>query len=220
MKKTAAVLALLTSGLLLTQTIFAREATPSTTAVIRKEAVQQRIDTRKLALEDKMAALKEKMASRTAALKTRLQTFKDQRKAQIAERVNATLAKINENQTNQMLKFLNTMTSILDKLEARVNQPTPDIKDPVKAKLAIADARITIASASAAVTTQAQNDYPIEATSEAKIRQEAQDARNNLHTDLLAVRKLVIDAKQAVANAIRIAKSGPPIKEGTASGQQ
>lgn len=228
MKKSVVILTLLTSTLVLTQTIFAQDITSSTRSGAthpRKEQIQTRIDNRKIVLEDKMMedkmmALKEKMASREAALKLKLHAFRDQKKATAAARISDNLNKINTNQTSQMQKYLNTMTAILDRLEARVNQPTPDIKDPVKAKLAIADAKTTIASASAAVTGQAQKDYTIQATSEAKIRQEAQDARNNLHTDILGVRRLVIAAKQAVANAIRVAKSGEGIKEGTASGHE
>ena len=113
---------------------------------------------------------------------------------------------------------------ILDKLEARVNSGTPDIKGSASASAAIASARDAIASASAAVSDQALKDYTIVVTSESNIRIDAKTQRDKLHTDLLALRKIVIDAKQAVANAIRVAKSGKALipglrKEGTSSGQ-
>ena len=168
----------------------------------------------------------ENLASRAAALKTKLQSFKDQRKAVITERINTNLNAINQNQTKQMQAHLNTMTNILDKLAARVNQSTGDIKNPVAARAAIASARISIATASAAVLAQAEKDYTIVVTSEARIKIDAKRQRDQLHADLLTLRKNVIDAKQEVANAIRIAKSGPvPVgtdlnKEGTTSGQQ
>jgi len=211
--------------------------TPSTAVmpIIRKGAtasgatgtgvIKQRLETRKENIEDRITAMREKLASRAAALKTKLQTFKDQRKAVVAERVNTNLNNINQNQTAQMQKHLNTMSEILDKLEARVNKGTPDIKDPAKAKTAIAAARATISTASAAVSAQAAKDYTIQVTSEGKIRIDAKTQRDNLHKDLLATRKTVQDAKQAVANAVRIAKSGVlptktgKIQEGTSSGQ-
>ena len=56
--------------------------------------------------------------------------------------------------------------------------------------------------------TQAGNDYTIEATKEATIKTDARAVRDKLHTDLKATRKLVIEAKQAVGNAIRVAKEG------------
>lgn len=167
----------------------------------------------------KMMPMHPRLASKAAALKLRLQTFKDTKKAEIAERVNTNLNNVNQNRTSQMQKHLETMSSILDRLEARVNKQTPDIKDPVSAKAAIAAARETIATTSAAVSEQALKDYTIQVTSETRIRIDAKTQRDKLHTDLLALRKKVIDAKQAVANAIKVAKSGP-VQEGTTSGQQ
>ncbi len=190
----------------------AQDATSSTAT--RREKVQQRIEirgadrARKENVQDRVTVMREKAASKEAALKARLETCKDKRKAQTAERVNTNLNKINQNQTSQMLKHLNRMSEILDKLEARVKQAT-------LAKTAIADARAAIASSSAAVSAQAEKDYTVQVTSETKIRQDVQAQREQLHTDLKAVRQLVIDAKQKAANAIRVAK-----KEGTTSGQQ
>lgn len=199
----------------------------TSTAAARNQLVQQRIETQKENVENRIAAMKEQIASREAALKAKLQAFKDKKKAQIADRVNTALNRINENQTTQMKRHLGTMTTILDKLEVRVNQAAPDIKDPAAAKAAIASARAAISTASAAVTAQSEKDYTITVTSESKIGVDAKTQRDKLHTDLQAARKLVIDAKQAVANAIRTAKAGSlPVgktvleKEGTESGQQ
>lgn len=160
---------------------------------------------------------KEKVASREAAMKTKLQAFKDKRKAEAAARINTKLNNINAKQTAGMLKHLGKMSALLDKLKARVNSGSPDIKDPAAAKAAIADSRAKIASATAAVKTQAANDYTITVTSESKIKADAQAQREKLHADLKAVRQQVIAAKQSVANAIRVAKGLR--KEATQSGQ-
>lgn len=184
----------------------------------RKEKVKDRIETRKENMENRIANMKERVASKEAALKARLEVFKDKRKAQVAERVNTNLNRINQNQVEQMQKHLNTMTSILDKLEARVNQSAPDIKDPALARQAIADARAAISSASSALVVQTEKDYTISVTSESKVRVDAKAMRDQLHTDLKALREQVRNAKKAVSGAIRVAKSG--VKEGSSSGQQ
>lgn len=158
-----------------------------------------------------------KIASHEAEMKAKIQKFKDKQKAEIAARINTNLNRINQNQTDTMLKNLDLMSSLLDKLADRVTQGTPDIKDPALANQAIADAREAIANARTAVEAQAQKDYTIAVTTETRIRLDAQAKRDQLHTDIKAVRKLVIDAKQAVSNAIRVAKSR---KEATQSGQQ
>jgi len=187
---------------------------------------QDKIEAKRENIEDKIADMKEKLASKTAALRLRLQDFRDKKKAEIAERVNNNLNKINQNQTAKMQKHLDKMSSILDRLEARVESNKPDISDPAAARTAILAARETIATTSAAVSAQALNDYTVVVTSEGRIGLDVKTQRDKLHSDLLTLRKMVIDAKQAVANAIRVARSGRvPVdkelknKEGTSSGQ-
>lgn len=187
------------SAILVGLSLFAASLTPAFAA---PESIRTTVDP---------ATRTEKLASRAAALKTRLQTFKDKRKAEIAERVSANLNALNQNQIAQMQKHLGNMSAILDKLENRINQPNT--------KAAIVSARANIASSSAAVTAQSLKDYTIQVTSETKIKADAKLQRDKLHTDLQTLRKMVIDVKQSVANSIRIAKSGSEIKEATSSGQ-
>ncbi len=192
---------------------------------VNKTKLQEKLETREQRIEDRINVMREKIASKAAALKVKLQTFRDQKKAEIAGRINDLLNKINQNQTAQMQKHLDRMALILSKLEARVNRGTPDIKNPATARSAIASASASIASASAAVSTQAQKDYTIAVTTENRLRLDSKAQRDRLHADLLATRKTVQDAKQAVSNAIRIAKSLSPLntekseKEGTRSGE-
>lgn len=186
--------------------------TATGTAAKRPDLIQQKLET-----------AKENLASRAAALKTRLQAFKDRKKAVLAERINTNLNAINQNQTKQMQKHLNTMTNILDRLAFKVNQAAGDIKDPAAARAAITSARTSIATASAAVSAQAQKDYTIQVTSEARIKPDAKKQRDQLHADLLALKKMIVDERQKVANAIRVARSDKVetsrVKEGTASGK-
>lgn len=215
-KRLAFILFFLTLLAIAAYPVIAEESTPSSA---RKVKVEQKIETRKANVAARIENIKEKMASREAALKLKLETFKDKRKAEIATRVNTNLNKINENQTAQMQKHLEKMSDILNKLEARVNSGSSDIKDPALARTAIISSRASIASAGAAVSTQADKDYTIEATTEANLKRDAQAKREQLHTDLKTVRQLVISAKQSVANAIRVAKGFKTEKEATSSGE-
>ena len=222
--RTIAILLCLAFFALFLHPVFAQDdATPPATA--RKNLIQPKVIIRRENGINKIDTMKAKMASREAELKARLQTFKDKRKAQLAENVNTNLNKINQNRTAEMQKNLDKMSSLLDKLEARVNQPTPDVKDPAAAKIAIANSRQTIATTAAAVKLQSEKDYTIGVTSESQVKVDAQKMRNQLFTDLQSVRKLMIESKQSVSSAIMIAKSGPSTssglnKEGTTSGQQ
>lgn len=196
-----------------------KPANPAVTPLIRKQRIETKVENKIENIEDRINTVRERIASKAAELRLKLQTFRDKKKAEIAERINTALNRINQNQTEQMRKHLKTMSLILNKLEARVRSGAPDIKDTATASAAIVSARTAIASASAAVEQQALKDYTIQVTSESKIATDAKTQRDRLHTDLQATRKMVQNTKQAVANAIRLAKSGF-IKEGTASGKQ
>lgn len=223
--KKAAIASVFLIPVIFATSVLAQDASTSGRPLRGSFITRQRIDATKENVEGRLTAIRENIASREATLRAKLQAFRDQRKAQIAQRVNDNLNKINQNQTDQMLKFLDKVSSILDKLETRVDQNAPDIKDPAAAKAAIADARTKVASAEASVKEQAQNDYTISVTSESTVRKDAQAQRQKLHSDLMAVRTQVIDAKQVAVHAIEVAKSGSSSvnqgqpKEATESGQ-
>lgn len=183
-----AILACFIVSLTLVLPTFAEEATRSTTP--RKEKVLQKAETRK-------DTLKDRMATREATLKTKLATFRDKNKATIAERVNTNLNKINEKQTQAMSNHLDGMSEILAKVETRKGSTS-----------AIISAKVSIASATALVNIQAEKDYTITVTTEAKIKEDAKKMRDMLHSDLKTVRGAIITAKQAVAATIKEATNG------------
>lgn len=181
------------------------EATPASET---RNQIQERIETRKNIVDSKLTAAREQKTERLEALKAKLLKFRNQDKANIAEKINTNLNNINQNQTNQMNKHLAVMSTILEKLENRVKENSLDIKSPEAVKVEIAVAKQTISSASAMVSTQAEKDYTIQITTESRIKVDSKKQRDGLHQDLQAVRKYLIDAKQSVANAIRTAKIG------------
>lgn len=165
----------------------------STTTSPREKLQQKRVDIRANA------------ATHAAELKAKLSKFKDKKKAEVTQKVSGNLNKINQNRTDHFLKFLAKATEILNKLETRVNGAGS--KDTTSAKAAIADARASLASAKAAVQAQAGKDYTITVSSETKVRSDVTLIRDRLHQDLQAIRKQVVDAKQSVANAIKVAST-------------
>lgn len=186
--------------------VYAQDSTKSGTT--RREKIIEKIETRKEVVAQRIDERKVKMATREAALKAKLETFRNKKKATAAARINDNLNKINEVHTLNMQKHLDRMLTLLEKLEARVNSGSPDIKDKTAALSAIASSKAVIATTSAAVTAQAEKDYTIVVSSESRIKIDAKAQRDLLHKDLLALRKLIIDAKQSVINAIKEAKSG------------
>lgn len=190
--------ALILLAVFLTFTSITSAQTASTAATAQQKALGKRD-----ALQQKMDAVKEKIASREAAFKNKLSKFRDKDKAALVERINTTLSQINQKRTADMTNYVNRMSEILSKVEARAGS-----NSDASASAAIANAKASITSAKQAVESQAQNDYTIEVSSESTVRADAKKARDKLHEDLQATRKTVVDAKQAVAEAIRsVAKS-------------
>ena len=182
-----------------------RRAEFATRAAERREQFASQAAQRREAIQERLVEHREEIASKTAQLRVRLEQFRDQRKADLVERINDTLNMINENRTEAMRRYLESMSKLLDELQNRVNSKIAEGKDGTAANEAIASASGAIASASAAVDAQALKDYTIIVSSESAVRVDTKAKRDKLHNDLQAVRKLAIEAKQAVANAIQIA---------------
>lgn len=173
-------------------TVYAQDSTKS--AISPKNNLQQKAQLSKARFEERQAALKEK-----------LKEFKDKRKANLAEKISNNLNRINEKRTSQMAKFLDNTERILNRLAERVDRANSAGKDTTTTKGAITQARDAIKVARNAVSAQKDKDYTITVNNETTIKTDAKATRDRLHTDLQVVRKLVIDAKQAVANAIKVA---------------
>lgn len=201
--------------------VFAQNGTSSGTT--RREAAKQRVQNLRVMIEekreeraskaaehrelmlDRLSDHRARLASKAATLRGRLAQFKDQRKAKIVERINTVLNRINEKITSAMDKHVDKMSELLDKLEDRVAKKGQEGKDTTAADTAIASASAKIASASAAIDAQKLKDYTITISSESAARADAKAARDKLHSDLAALRRIIIDAKQSVAAAIRTA---------------
>lgn len=216
--------ALLILILLVTPTIVFAQ----TRAVVSKDRVEikrEQMASRAAAVRTKMAESKEvflerrsKFASAAATrkdtLKTQLKAIKDRKKAAMAERLDANLSKINETRTTNMLKQLDQMDDLVDRVEARI--ATVSALATTEVASAIAESRDNIDTARAAVQEQSTVSYPVTITTEAALKTEFQEARDQLLADLKKVHTQVVDARKSVAVVfVAIAKT----KEGTSGGQ-
>ncbi len=176
-------------------TVLAETPNATSTGVTKRETT---LDNRQTKLETRKDT-----ASREANLKLKLDKFKDQKKATIVQRVSDNLNRINQTRVDSANKFLANATRILDRLQERVTQRSSG-KDASAANSAIANARSTIASASAAVTLQSSIDYTVTIASESGAKADTKTVRDKFHSDWLNVRKSLIEVKQAVADAVRV----------------
>ena len=189
------VAGIVTLSVILTFLAVSSSAQTATSSLTRKDLVQQRVEDRK-----------EKMASREAALKAKLQSFRDKKKAEIVERIDQNLDKINKHKTEMMMTNLNRMSDLLTRIESNMNSQSEG-KDITKAKESIEKAKIAIANAKVAVTTQSEKDYTVTVTSESKVKTDAQTVRETLKNDLKLVHDLIVEARKALSEAISVTRS-------------
>lgn len=218
MLKTAIIQILVILLLFSPTVILAKTDSATSSTATKNEAAKKRLEDTKLKSQERIKLEREKatakietrqemIASKEATLKARLEKFKDKQKAKITQRVNTNLNKVNENKTSAMLRHLDKMSEILNKVKTRVTEAGNIGSDLASINTAITKAESTITTAKEAVETQSTKDYTIVATSEGKIKGDAKKARDSLHTDLKLVHDLVVAARKAVSDAISTAVS-------------
>ena len=173
----------------------------------RIEKMEVKAASREAKILNNLENKEQKIASRAAMFEQKIATFRNKQKATIAQRINLTLATINQNRTQAMTNRLSLMSEILAKLESRVNIASSNGADVSKATEAISAAKTAIQVAEAALAAQSQKDYTIVVSTEAGIGQDAKSSRNSLLTDLKTTQSLITAARQAVANAISVSVS-------------
>jgi len=121
-----------------------------------------------------------------------LQKINDPKKKALVERIDARIAEVNKTQTLRYFEVLDRLQAFLDK----ITRSTTDQNVLIN----IAAAQSAITNARSAVTTQANKIYTMTITDDLTLRQNAGLIMSQFRQDLIAVYKLVIEAKQAVQN--------------------
>lgn len=186
----------LSSALLLITLISPATAFAQTTATISGTPIKPLLSAR-----DRLETRAANLASREAALKAKLQLFKDKIKAQRVQRISDNLNKINKLRTDQMTKHLEVLSTILTKLQTRVNDATASGSLSQVNQL-ISTAQGAIDTAKAGVDAQSQKDYTITVSSESTVKTDAMTQKDALQQDLNSTHDLVVAARKAVYDAI------------------
>lgn len=173
----------------------------------KKASVTARIDDRKVKVETKIEDRKDKIASREAFMKK----YKDQKKAEVAARLEQNFNNVNQHSTTEMAKNLERLQEVLNKLSTRVSESTASSDLTVQSS--ITTAQNSIISAKEAITLQAAKTYSIATASEATVKTNAQSVKETLAKDLNATRKTVMIAKDSILTAYKqiaaLLKKGP-----------
>jgi hypothetical protein len=134
----------------------------------------------------------------------KLNVIRDERKKVIVEKLENRMNEINKKRTDEMLKHLEVMTGILDRIEQKGNPTSPSATlgaGNIELTNAVAAARTAIATAKNAVEAQAGKTYTPAVVDEVTLRGVVGQSLNQLQAELKAVREKVILAKKALMDA-------------------
>ncbi|MBI1982026.1 MAG: hypothetical protein HYS68_00325 [Candidatus Levybacteria bacterium] len=146
---------------------------------------------------------KEAAQQKREELKTRLQTIKDEKKKAAVERIDTKIANMNEVYTVRFVSILTKLQSVLERVSQKAAEAKANGKDTALADAAIADAQAAIDSAKTAVSAQAAKEYVVSISDEKSLRNSVGATVSQFRKDLRDVHKMVVDAKQAVQNAVK-----------------
>ncbi len=183
--------------LIFTPTVYAESVvtgsarTTTDTATLKlKQQMKLLEDQKKTAVFKINEEAKVAIQAKREEFKARIQTIKDEKKKALAQRIDAKLAEVNKAQTDRFSDVLVRLQGFLDKFEQSATGAVA-LKD-------IATAQAAIDAAKAAVETQAAKVYTMTVVDDSTLKANAGQTVSQLRLNLMAVYKLVIDAKQAV----------------------
>ena len=163
---------------------------------VRKERLNEELKTRR---EESVEKFKEERE----AFKEKVSQIRDTKKKAVVTKIDLKIAEINKKRTEQMTQRLTKMSEILDKVGVRASESSTAGKDLTTVDTIVSSARIAVASAQTAVSTQAGKAYVAAIVSEDAIGDAMSTALQSLQTDLTAVQKLVKSAQLAVQSSVK-----------------
>ncbi|MBF8249587.1 MAG: hypothetical protein HW400_188 [Candidatus Levybacteria bacterium] len=180
-----------TSGIIpTTSALNTQNATDAATKL--KVQMRQLEEQKKTAVSKIKEDAKVMIQAKRDEFKAKLQTIKDLRKKTLVERIDAKLAEVNKNHTTRFTEILVRLQGFLDKIKQSPTATNSTVLADITA------VQTAIDTAKTAVDTQAAKAYTIGITDETSLKINVGATVSQLRLDLMAVYKLVIDAKQAV----------------------
>ena len=183
-----------------------------TQAVLSEETDSEETDSKKQKSRLKQQELLTKKQELAATRQEKKQEFKEklvevrsEKKREIVTKIDQNIEEMNQKWVDRWIVVLDRLEEILVKLEARSQE------EEVVAK--IADARTKIATARVSVNTQAGKIYVIELTSQTGVGLDVKKTINQFHNDIKNTKELVMEARQAVVEVVKLVKGNKTNEE-------
>ena len=132
----------------------------------------------------------------------KLAAIRDEKKKAIVARIDQQIVKLNSGRTSTMLRHLDTIQGVLDKLKTKTQDLANDGKDVTAINAAITKAQAAIDSARTAITVQAGKTYTINITTDANLGSAVSNTRLAFARDLKTVHQAVVTARKATKDVL------------------
>lgn len=174
-------------------TVASTTVTPTSTSakVPLRQVVQPTVKAMK---EEAKVAMQDAMSKAKEAFKEKLALIKDEKKKATVETIDAQIATVNKNRTDEMSANLTTLSGILD----RISSKAATVGTNTTLTADITSARAAITAAQTAVTAQAAKTYTITITTETKLRPNVMTTLALFRKDLAAAHSKVVTAREGV----------------------
>ncbi|MEK7525133.1 MAG: hypothetical protein AAB548_02055 [Patescibacteria group bacterium] len=134
--------------------------------------------------------------------RAKVSAIRDEKKKALVERMDTKMKELNAKRTAILLRHLDKIEEILNRIETRALEVEKGGKDIASVKTAVQKAKDAIAAARTAVNVQAAKTYIIDITTEDKLGAAVSAARTTLARDLQATHQAVVAARKSVREVL------------------
>jgi Mg2+ and Co2+ transporter CorA len=164
-------------------------------------------------IQAKREELKSQIEAKRTELKNRLAKVKDENKKRIVERVYNQINELNKRMTDHFLNVLEKLEKALERISSRAAKAEANGRDISAVRTAINEATNAIAVSRTAVQNQAAKIYALTINTENTLKTDVGKIRQTLHSDLMAVQKIIKSVQEAVRKAATTLAQIPKVDE-------
>ncbi len=190
---------------------------PPTVNAVNKAAIENKIkgninktvENFQTLLEEKRKVASDSYRLKIQTFKAKLDLIKDQKKKELTDKINNKIADLNKKYTDKFMEVLDKLSNILTTLTDKANAAKAAGKDTTNLFNAITSAQNKITAAKTAVLDQAGTNYVAQISGDATLFTSVGQIVRQFEADIIAVKNIVLDARQAVMNVVtQLAKVG------------
>lgn len=176
----------------------------------RRQLMIQTAEQRRIEAEEKQREMREIAEQRRASLEQRIQEEQDEQRRMTADRVALNFNNVQERLINNFLRVIDNLETVLVNITTAADRMESQDVDVSEAREAIDQAEDALIEARAAINTLSAKEYSSDDYGDISLSGLLRSLRDDLHGDMLALRELMHEAREAVVAARAALASAQP----------